>query len=78
MPALMRIDSPELANPSSRAARIAWSTISATSVTSVVWTACTLHASASRRAVARLGVMLTIGAAGRSREARNAVDPDVV
>src|SRR3954471_8080210 len=78
VPALIRIVSPDRANPSLTAQWDAFSTISLTVVTSGVCTECTPHTNARLRAVVRLGVMLRMGGAGRSRAARRLVEPEVV
>src|ERR1700674_5809953 len=77
-PAVMRTGSPETELFSRRAARTAFCTMSLKFLMSARWTQCAPHKRARRRAVARFGVRARIGAAGRSRAARNAVAPELV
>ena len=67
MPPVTAIVSPGLANPSRVTIAQALSTISDKRPNSWTWTACVPQTKASRRAVAKSGVRLRIGAAGRSR-----------
>lgn len=78
MPAAMTMVWPQWAKPRSAAVSTATSVISATSITSWQSTGLTPQTSASRRALARRGVMPTIGARGRSRAMRSADAPELV
>ncbi len=78
MPAAMTMVWPALAKPRLRAVSIATSVISSTLITSWQSTELTPQTSASRRAVARRGVMPMIGARGRSRDMRRAEAPELV
>ena len=77
-PATMMTRWPALAKPSLKAMRQARSTMSSRSWASSATTQCTPQTSDSRRAVARLGEIATIGDFGRSRATRNAVEPEEV
>ena len=66
------------AKPSLKARRQARSTMSSWSRASSATMQCTPQTTDSRRAVATLGEIATIGGCGRSRATRNAVEPENV